>query len=99
MPYSERLTHTLFFVPFLVFVLASCNQNTRPMPENKAPAKSSAQLTTIDPATAAELERRGHAVVFTEKPLGGCQAILIDRERGALVGGSDPRKDGLASGY
>jgi gamma-glutamyltranspeptidase / glutathione hydrolase len=54
---------------------------------------------TIDPATAAELERRGHAVVFTEKPLGGCQAILIDRERGALVGGSDPRKDGLASGY
>jgi gamma-glutamyltranspeptidase / glutathione hydrolase len=54
---------------------------------------------TIDPATAAELERRGHAVVFTEKPLGGCQAILIDRERGALIGGSDPRKDGLASGY
>ena len=55
MPYSERLTHTLFFVPFLVFVLASCNQNTRPMPENKAPAKSSAQMTTIDPATAASI--------------------------------------------
>ena len=51
------------------------------------------------PETAAELEQRGHAAVFTEKPLGGCQVILIDRERGALIGGSDPRKDGLASGY
>jgi gamma-glutamyltranspeptidase/glutathione hydrolase len=54
---------------------------------------------TIDTVTAAELERRGHAVVFTEKPLGGCQAILIDRERGVLTGGSDPRKDGVAMGY
>jgi gamma-glutamyltranspeptidase / glutathione hydrolase len=54
---------------------------------------------TIDTSTAAELERRGHTVVFTEKPLGGCQAILIDGERGVLIGGSDPRKDGLAAGY
>jgi gamma-glutamyltranspeptidase / glutathione hydrolase len=54
---------------------------------------------TIDTVTAAELERRGHAVVFTEKPLGGCQTILIDRERGVLIGGSDPRKDGIAMGY
>jgi gamma-glutamyltranspeptidase / glutathione hydrolase len=54
---------------------------------------------TIDTATAAELERRGHTVVFTEKPLGGCQAIWIDHERGVLVGGSDPRKDGMALGY
>jgi gamma-glutamyltranspeptidase/glutathione hydrolase len=54
---------------------------------------------TIDTATAAELEQRGHTVAFTEKPLGGCQAIMIDRERGVLIGGSDPRKDGLASGY
>ena len=54
---------------------------------------------TIDTATAAELERRGHSVAFTDKPLGGCQAILIDRERGVLIGGSDPRKDGLAAGY
>ena len=38
-------------------------------------------------------------VLFTEKPLGGCQTILIDRERGVLIGGSDPRKDGIAIGY
>jgi gamma-glutamyltranspeptidase / glutathione hydrolase len=54
---------------------------------------------TIGLGTAAELERRGHKVVFTEKPLGGCQAIRIDSDRGLLIGGSDPRKDGIALGY
>jgi gamma-glutamyltranspeptidase / glutathione hydrolase len=54
---------------------------------------------TIGADTAGELERRGHKVAFTEKPLGGCQAIRIDAERGLLIGGSDPRKDGMALGY
>jgi gamma-glutamyltranspeptidase / glutathione hydrolase len=45
------------------------------------------------------LNRLGHQCELIEKPHGGGQAILIDRERGCLVGGSDPRKDGCALGY
>jgi gamma-glutamyltranspeptidase/glutathione hydrolase len=45
------------------------------------------------------LTRLGHNVKLVDKPHGGGQAILIDRKRGVLMGGSDPRKDGLALGY
>ncbi len=45
------------------------------------------------------LARLGHAVERVVEPHGGGQAILIDRARGVLIGGSDPRKDGLALGY
>jgi gamma-glutamyltranspeptidase/glutathione hydrolase len=44
------------------------------------------------------LALRGHRVADTASPLGGGQAIVIDRRRGVLIGGSDPRKDGLALG-
>ena len=54
---------------------------------------------TLPAAVVAALERRGHAIEPTASPLGGGQAILIDRDAGLLVGGTDPRKDGLALGY
>jgi gamma-glutamyltranspeptidase/glutathione hydrolase len=45
------------------------------------------------------LTRMGHEPELIERPHGGGQAIWIDRDRGCLVGGSEPRKDGLALGY
>ena len=50
-------------------------------------------------ATAEALARLGHRIVPAGKPLGGGQIIVIDHARGVLLGGSDPRKDGLALGY
>ena len=46
-----------------------------------------------------QLTRLGHVTTGIERPHGGGQAIWIDRARGTLVGGSDPRKDGMALGY
>jgi gamma-glutamyltranspeptidase/glutathione hydrolase len=45
------------------------------------------------------LARMGHEPELIERPHGGGQAIWIDRARGCLVAGSEPRKDGLALGY
>lgn len=46
-----------------------------------------------------DLARRGHQVVRSGQPIGGGQMILVDHERGLLIAGSDPRKDGCALGY
>jgi gamma-glutamyltranspeptidase/glutathione hydrolase len=53
----------------------------------------------VPAATIEGLKARGHSVAFRPLPLGGGQGIVIDWERGVLIGGSDPRKDGCAIGY
>jgi gamma-glutamyltranspeptidase/glutathione hydrolase len=60
----------------------------RTLPERGMPA-----------ATLQGLRDRGHDVAIAPLPWGGGQAICIDWNRGVLVGGSDPRKDGCALGY
>lgn len=64
------------------------------------PQKGVVQCETgIPGAIRDRLTRLGHEVALIDKPHGGGQAIYIDRERGCLIGGSDPRKDGCALGY
>jgi gamma-glutamyltranspeptidase/glutathione hydrolase len=58
------------------------------------------QVESAIPAAAREgLTMRGHKVVDAVGAFGGFQGILIDPRSGVLMGGSDPRKDGLAIGY
>jgi gamma-glutamyltranspeptidase len=55
----------------------------------------------VGAACVAGLRARGHDVVVCddyEESMGHAGAIVIDRERGILAGGSDPRSDGLALG-
>jgi gamma-glutamyltranspeptidase/glutathione hydrolase len=47
----------------------------------------------------ASLTSKGHALRAAVKPHGGGQVIVIDEKSGFLIGGSDPRKDGLALGW
>jgi gamma-glutamyltranspeptidase/glutathione hydrolase len=53
----------------------------------------------VPAATAEALAALDHHVVPAAKPLGGAQMIMVDHARGVLIGGSDPRKDGIALGY
>jgi len=45
------------------------------------------------------LTQKGHEVTGAFDAWGGYQGILIDPNSGVLMGGSDPRKDGLAIGW
>ena len=53
----------------------------------------------VPPAARAGLAIRGHGIHEPEGPLGGGQAVMIDRRRGVLMGATDPRKDGIALGF
>lgn len=56
----------------------------------------------MDRAVVDGLHERGHLVCELgpyDSALGHAHAIAIDRERGALAGGGDPRADSLALGY
>ena len=53
----------------------------------------------VSEGAARSLGAMGHDVTVADRPHGGGQAIWIDEARGVLVGGSEPRKDGLALGY
>jgi gamma-glutamyltranspeptidase/glutathione hydrolase len=62
-------------------------------------AESLALESAIGADVRAELERRGHVTSDGRGAMGGYQAVLIDSKSGTLMGGSDPRKDGLAIGW
>jgi gamma-glutamyltranspeptidase/glutathione hydrolase len=72
-------------------------------------AADAARVRHIDPELAVEsgigrdvrqeLAARGHVIVDGRGQVGGFQGIQIDPLSGVLLGGSDPRKDGVAIGW
>jgi gamma-glutamyltranspeptidase/glutathione hydrolase len=51
------------------------------------------------PSIRSGLTELGHNVASAVDAWGGYQGIVIDPKTGVLMGGSDPRKDGLAMGW
>ena len=54
---------------------------------------------SLDKNIVQKLQAVGHNVLIVDNAIGGGQCIKIDRDNGVLIGGSDPRKDGMAIGY
>jgi gamma-glutamyltranspeptidase/glutathione hydrolase len=54
---------------------------------------------TLSQTVADDLTGRGHAVHWSDLPIGGAQAVWVDHQRGILFGASDHRKDGAALSY
>ena len=52
-----------------------------------------------DAAVVSELQAMGHSIVQNPGSFGGYQGIQIDWEEMILLGGSDPRKDGLVAAW
>ena len=103
MPYGvmgghyQPMGHSWFLTNFLQYGLDI--QQSIDLPR-LFPYKGKLQVERGIPAdVVARLAALGHTPETTERPHGGGQAIWIDRERGCLIGGSEPRKDGLALGY
>jgi gamma-glutamyltranspeptidase/glutathione hydrolase len=57
----------------------------------------------VEPAVPADvvegLRRRGHTVEVGKRDWSAAESIEVEPESGWLLGGSDPRRDGLALGY
>ena len=80
--------------------IAAWTRSRRPSSPRLLPLNGVLQVEkTIPQPMIADLAHRGHEIQLQDVPLGGCQAIWIDHQRGVLIGGSEPRKDGLALGY
>ncbi|MGH7160153.1 MAG: gamma-glutamyltransferase family protein [Acetobacteraceae bacterium] len=93
----QPMGQTLFLTNFLEYGLDIQEALDRPrvFPNaGKLEIERGLPLTTL-----AGLEARGWPLTVVDRPHGGGQAIWIDRDKGVLAGGSDPRKDGLALGY
>ncbi|HSU06411.1 MAG TPA: gamma-glutamyltransferase family protein [Acetobacteraceae bacterium] len=103
MPYGvmgghyQPMGHSLFLTNLLEFGLNIQEAMDAP---RLLPLHGKVQIERGIPADVCDrLARLGHELELIERPHGGAQAIWIDRERGYLIAGSEPRKDGMALGY
>jgi gamma-glutamyltranspeptidase/glutathione hydrolase len=68
-------------------------------PRFRHSANGLALESNISPEARFGLDARGHRLITSIGAFGGFQGILFDHARGVMMGGSDPRKDGLAVGW